>query len=66
MLNFALQSDSELLYVSFKQTKRLSTYLFALIAGGYMEYKNTLEGWENYPPMKAYCRKNLAYYFEYN
>lgn len=62
MVKFVFNStlDEMRAFVRFKKTEKLSTYLFALIAGGFMQWENKLPGSEKYPPMRAYCRKNLA------
>jgi aminopeptidase N len=40
----------------FKQTPRISTYLFAIVAGPYGHHESKSEG---FPDMKIYARKNL-------
>lgn len=50
----------------FEETPAISTYLYAVCAGPYAEFKNELESHEKFVPMRAYCRKSLAPHFEYN
>ena len=45
----------------FKETPRISTYLFGLIAGTYSSFSNKTPG---YPPMRIFCRRSLVPYVE--
>ena len=58
-----IMKDTQCSIWEFKETKLLSTYLYAIIAGNYLCFENP-EKKEGIPPMKIYCRKSLAKYME--
>lgn len=51
-----LASFGELKVIPFKESYKISTYLYAICAGSYAYHENHVEG---LPPMRIYARKSL-------
>ncbi len=65
-LEESVSSGNESKTTIFKETPRISTYLFHLSAGGYKEYKDEYKSKSRKIPLKIFCRKSLAKHFEKN
>jgi aminopeptidase N len=51
-----LSTFGELKVVPFKESYKISTYLYCICAGAYLYHERITEG---YPPMRIYARKSI-------